>query len=95
MSSSQSALGRLAAANTTSTDQARASHGTFGTTRCTFVASWHPDSHDNGNTEQAGVLNLASWANQTPMTLSVNSPAEIAVHLFQRMVRDYDRYTLE
>lgn len=69
--------------------QARLSRSTFGTTRCTFAVQSNPGSRDDGNTEQAGVLNLAPWANQTPMTLSVKSPAEIAVHLFQRMVGIY------
>jgi chloride channel 3/4/5 len=60
--------------------KARVVRGIFGTTRCSFMP------RDN-QPDQPGVLDLASWMDQTPMTMSVNSTGEIVVQLFQRMVR--------
>ena len=59
--------------------KARIARGIFGTTRCSFLPR---DVHS----EQPGVLDLAPWLDQTPMTMSVNSTGEVVVQLFQRMV---------
>lgn len=60
--------------------KARNARGIFGTTRCSFTP------RDPGQPEQPGVVDLAAWMDQTPMTMSVNSTGEIVVQLFQRMV---------
>lgn len=62
--------------------RARLARGIFGTTRCSFIPR-------DGQPEQPGVLDLASWMDHTPMTMSVNSTGEVVVQLFQRMVRYY------
>ena len=69
----------------------RSRRGVFGTTRCTFSGSSRSSSFD-GTTEQAGILDLLPWVNQTPMTLSVGSAQEIVVQFFQRMVGTPDSH---
>jgi hypothetical protein len=72
--------------------EARASRSVFATTRCTFASGNHESSLD-GTSEQAGILDLSPWVDESPMTLSLSSAQEIVVQLFQRMVSE-DLHTL-
>lgn len=52
-----------------------------GSAKCTFARGCQESSTD--------VIDLSAWANDTPMTMSVNSASEVIVQLFQRLVSPF------